>query len=418
MADFSALDRYVIVSADGHAGAQLYEYRDYLPSKWHEEFDAWAASYVDPWASIDPGINGTKFGAASGTYEGNWDHDLRQKQVEGDGIVGEVLFPNTVPPFMSELLGGINPQSREEYERLVAGTRAHNRWLVDFCSRLPGRRAGIAQVLFYDVDDALAEIRWAKEAGLTGGVLLPAVPPNSGVPELSSPENDPIWALCEDLGMVLNHHQGTGAPNLGNAQGAACINMFEAKWFAARTMTHLILGGVFHRHPGLKYVITEAGTGWVPAQLAQMDYRYHRMTTPGTPESMFAKNPSLSMTPLEYFANNCYIGASFITRAEVQVRHDIGIDRIMWGLDYPHSDGTYPYTREGLRYTMAGVPTEEIRMMLGETAADLYGFDTKALIKAAETVGPTVAEIAEPIHELPTSTVSLAFDPVDISRPW
>jgi hypothetical protein len=149
-----------------------------------------------------------------------------------------------------------------------------------------------------------------------------------------------------------------------------------------------------------------------------MDYRFHRMTTQGTPESMFARSPSMSLTPSEYFARNCFVGASFITRSEVKVRHDIGVDRIMWGLDYPHSDGTYPFTREALRYTMAGVPTTEIRRMLGETAADVYGFDAAALRAAAQQFGPTVTEIAEPLGELPTATVSLAFDPVDIARPW
>jgi len=38
-------DRYVVISADTHAGADLYDYKPYLPSRLHDEFDAWAATY-------------------------------------------------------------------------------------------------------------------------------------------------------------------------------------------------------------------------------------------------------------------------------------------------------------------------------------------------------------------------------------
>ena len=45
-------DRYTIISADGHAGADLLDYKPYLPSSWHDEFDAWAGTYVNPYAAM------------------------------------------------------------------------------------------------------------------------------------------------------------------------------------------------------------------------------------------------------------------------------------------------------------------------------------------------------------------------------
>ena len=82
-------------------------------------------------------------------------------ELEADGVVAEVLFPNTIPPFFPS--GNlVAPQpSPEEYERRWAGLKAHNRWMVDFCNEAPGRRAGIAQIMLNDVDDAVDEIRWA-----------------------------------------------------------------------------------------------------------------------------------------------------------------------------------------------------------------------------------------------------------------
>ena len=63
--------------------------------------------------------------------------------------------------------------------------------MADFCSDLPGRRAGMVQILLNDVDKAIEEIRWGKEPGLFGGVLLPGVPPDAGIPQLYAPSTSP-----------------------------------------------------------------------------------------------------------------------------------------------------------------------------------------------------------------------------------
>ena len=93
-----------------------------------------------------------------------------------------MLFPNTVPPFFAQgNLTALEPTA-DDYERRWAGVQAHNRWLADFCAAAPGRRAGLAQVFLNDVDDALGEIRWAKEnMDVFGGILLPNVAPNSAL---------------------------------------------------------------------------------------------------------------------------------------------------------------------------------------------------------------------------------------------
>jgi hypothetical protein len=171
---------FVIVSSDCHAGASVLGYKPYLASYWHKEFDAWAAAYHDAWTDVDPGVTGRAVGAASGGLTANWDSDERLTDLEADGITAEVLFPNTSPPFFpSGNLSAPVPVTRQDYERRWVGLQAHNRWLVDFCSLAPGRRAGIAQIFLNDVDDAVKEIRWAKDAGLTGGILLPGVSPGS-----------------------------------------------------------------------------------------------------------------------------------------------------------------------------------------------------------------------------------------------
>src|SRR3954466_11916252 len=144
-------DRYTIISADGHAGGDFDDYRRHLSSKWYDEFDAWAAAYVNPFADL----------LAPTAYR-NWDSERRLKETESDGIVAEVLFPNTVPPFFEQgNLVALEPTAAD-YDRRWAGLQAHNRWLADFCAAAPGRRAGCAQVFLNNLDDTLAEVRWAK----------------------------------------------------------------------------------------------------------------------------------------------------------------------------------------------------------------------------------------------------------------
>ena len=399
---------YLIISADGHAGASMPEYRQHLESRWHDEFDAWEAAFVNPFADlVDPDA------------DRNWDSRRRLRELEADGIVAEVLFPNTVPPFFPSGALVSPAPSAEEYPRRWAGLRAHNRWLAQFCAEAPGRRAGVAQILLNDLDDALDEVRWAATAGLSGGVLLPGVPPNSALAPLWSAHYEPLWSLCEDLGVVVNHHSGAGLPDYGMEAAGRAIMLVEIPLFAHRALWCLIFGGVFERHPKLQFVLTEQGTGWVPGTLANLDWFMGRMKIDGAAEQHFGGEAvaSLSLTPSEYFARNCWIGASFMRPVESALRHEVGIDRIMWGSDYPHSEGSYPYSREALRASFATVPVDEVRRMVGETAASVYGFDTAALTKVAKRIGPTVTEIATTLPQSPGDSTCNAFDPDAIVLP-
>ena len=115
--------------------------------------------------------------------------------------------------------------------------------------------------------------------------------------------------------------------------------------------------------------------------------------------------------------NNCFVGASFLRPNEAPLRYDIGIDKIMWGQDYPHIEGTYPYTTEALRYTFAGIDTDEVGPMLGGNAARVYGFDLEALAPVAARVGPRVDEVNVPLEHVPADSHSLAFAGGDV-KPW
>ena len=81
---------------------------------------------------------------------------------------------------------------------------------------------------------------------------------------------------------------------------------------------------------------------------------------------------------------------------------------MLWGNDFPHPEGTFPYTRELVRHSFKDVPDDETRRMLGLNAVDLYGIDAGALAPLVERIGPLVADIHGdmPLQSIPMETVS------------
>ncbi len=105
----------------------------------------------------------------------------------------------------------------------------------------------------------------------------------------------------------------------------------------------------------------------------------------------------MSLTPTEYFQRQCFVGASFLRPTEVEIARGVGIDRIMWGSDYPHIEGSYPHTREHLRLTFSKFTESETTTLLTDNVARVYGFDLEALRPLAEKFCPTKEFVATPI---------------------
>jgi predicted TIM-barrel fold metal-dependent hydrolase len=164
----------------------------------------------------------------------------------------------------------------------------------------------------------------------------------------------------------------------------------------------MITGGVFERFPKLEFVLTEAGCAWVPQLLDNLDGMMAMLRTGATGEMRFEGEIVPPGTATEYFQRNCHIGMSQPQPADIRAAlGPVGIGNVMWGSDYPHDEGTQPFTREHLRQVMGHLEPEQIQQIVGGNAAELYGFDLEALRPAAEQYGPTVAEIATPLTELP-----------------
>jgi predicted TIM-barrel fold metal-dependent hydrolase len=228
--------------------------------------------------------------------------------------------------------------------------------------------------------------------------------------------------VCEELEVPIHVHGGGGLPDYGEHEAARAMMLIELPWFAHRPIWHLIFGGVLERYPSLEVVLTEQGMAWLPRGLETLDWFHRRMTLPEAAESLYfgAVAAAMSMKPSEYFARNFWVGASFLRPSEAPLRHDIGVDRIMWGADYPHTEGSLGFTTEALRAGFGGVAEAEARAMIETNAADFFGFDLQALRPLADRIGPRVGEVAEVLEpdDYPRDSTCNAFDKAQVLRAW
>jgi hypothetical protein len=137
--------------------------------------------------------------------------------------------------------------------------------------------------------------------------------------------------------------------------------------------------------------------------------------TGATGEIRYGAEHVLPRSATDYFRQNVWMGVSNPSDQDVATRHEIGIDRWMWGSDYPHDEGSAPYTKQHLRARFHDVPRDEVEMMLNRNAADLYGFDLDALAPLAAKVGPSVAETALAIEDVPEKELQRLSGDMDMS---
>ncbi len=395
-------DPYLLITADTHAGGSHEQYREYLEPKYREIFDDWRGGYKNP--------SQAHYGSKKMR---NWDYDIRTNDQNSQGIVGEVVFPNTVPPFFRKSIVTAQPPKPDEYELVLAGIRAHNRWLKDFCDEDPNRRAGIGLILPNDLDEAIKDIEFIAEAGLRGGVLLPLIPPDcTWLKPLYDPAWDKVFAAIQDHDLVMNQHSGQGSPDYGSSMVGEALWVTEVTWYCQAGWRHLIMSGVFEKFPKLKYILTESGCAWVPAALAQMDRIHMGMARGAIGELNYGDQEwVLKEAPSAYASRNCYYGASFPSKADLDGIDQVGVDRVLWGNDYPHYEGTFPYNLESLRLTFNDLSEDVRRKILGLNAADLYKFDVDKLMPLVREFGPTPDQVNAPLpkEDIPRDSMCYLF---------
>ena len=396
----------LMVSSDGHVGPPVEAYRDYVEARHRDDFERWLASYVPLWKVSEPQGSGLTPTLSEG-FKRHWmgleevprgleaksDPRARLAILDEHGFAADVLFPDdqsaNSPPFLGLARDFNRPWDGEcPPELKAAGARAYNRWLAEFCSEAPDRLLGVALLgSVADVEGAVEEVRWARRNGLRG-VLLPLFYYNTSEAFWNDRRYDPLWAACAELDMPVHSHNGPGSPNYGNGVDGPMLYGIECTYWPRRPLWFLIVGGALERHPDLKLIFTECGSMWVLEALAMLDFQV------ADPRFAYCEHEVIRRKPSEYFQRQCWLGASLISRPEIEQRHAIGLDKLMWGWDLPHIESPdWLQPRRQLRELLQGVPEEEVRAILAGNALEAYSLDVARLRPIAQRIGPAAGEI-------------------------
>lgn len=414
------VDKLIIVSSDSHAGMPQELWPDYLDPRYHElipklhEDNAiYPVAVALLGAKKTTGVSLPEHREIHQTgWHGLHDPVLRLADMDREGVAAEFVFHGD-----SRLGDLFHNGTNRQYplEAWEAGAKAWNRWAADAFGFAVDRFLLTAAVgPCVDIEAAIAEIHWIADHGFTA-TYGPHYLTHPALPSLVDPYWEPYWRACEERQIAIVVHAGFGttqgivfkeieriyqsaADAAGNTDPAVMLQhadavsddsaLFFFNWVnrnveTRRPLWQMTLGGVFDRHPDLKLMLTEIRVDWIPATLAYLDrvYDEHRSDMPA------------KRKPSEYWHSNCLAGASFIHKAEVEMRHELGVETILFGRDYPHFESTWPHTTKWLQDAFHGVPDEEVRLMLGENAIRFFGLDKARLAEIAKRIGPTLEEI-------------------------
>jgi predicted TIM-barrel fold metal-dependent hydrolase len=280
------------------------------------------------------------------------DLTIRLKDLDQEGVWSQLAFPSmgfwTVEITEPELARGV--------------ARAWNDWALSEIMQKQDRIFAPAVLSMADVADAVAELERTAELGFQA-VFLPCG--THAGREWGLDLWEPLWAAAERAGMVLAFHIGTGGENIVyRGPGGAVVNYMETTYPGMRVVSQMVASGALDRHPDLKVLIAEGGSGWVPAIGDRMDegYRQH---------GMFVR-PKLDRLPSETIRSQVY--ASFQHDVSgVQIMEPTGYMNVLWGDDYPHLEGTYGHTQQTLAGLFDGVSPHIRERVLRGTFTELFG---------------------------------------------
>jgi predicted TIM-barrel fold metal-dependent hydrolase len=367
--------RYRIISVDDHLIETPDLFRDRMPARLrdrapHLERDAHGNDW---WVFEDERVPLLGSDALRGWEQGKgylgpvnfdelhpavYDAGERVRHMDAAGIAAQLNFPSA--PFG---FAGRRFAAMKDRDLGLAAVRAYNDWLLDAWVRpYPDRFIACQLPWLGDPDLAADEIRRNAARGFTA-VSFTENPERLGLPSLYGQDWDPFFRACEETGTVVNLHVGSSSETLvpsRDSTAAVLGVLFPVNAMAAAA--DWLFARIPVRFPEIRIALSEGGIGWVPMFIDRIEFM-------GRDLDYSADFGPLS--PIDCLRRNFWFTV-LSDPATMQLRHLVGVDRIMVETDYPHPDSTWPDSQEVLARQFAGVPDDEVEAMTFRNAAALY----------------------------------------------
>ncbi len=292
--------------------------------------------------------------------------EQRLREQDQDGVDAEILFTH---PMYPNHWRGI--RDNEPYRAMF---RAYNEFLAEeYCAAAPDRLIAMGLIPDTGVDDAVEEMEYCVRAGFKGVALI-AFPSGKSGP---APEDDRFWAAALDLGIPLTVHEtfrGPNGPTFPYVRTPKVDLRDPMKMLVRFADEHalnpvqLAMAGVYDRFPKLRIYWAETQIGWLPFGLSQIDDCFDRSRH--WLERLYGLESPVR--PLSTYLLTANLWGFLRDPVGVRLRHDIGVDRVLWGSDFAHAAGDWPNSRRIIDEIFVGVPDEERHRMLAGNAVEFF----------------------------------------------
>lgn len=349
-----------VISADGHWEVNrdvFYErFPDHLkaeaPRVWFDKY--WHIGYKGELEAfgVSEKVDRT---LTRSVGEGAYDMDLRIEHMDIEGVEKEIVFPQS-------LLGFVRYPKREIQENMYL---IYNEYIAEQGRSVPGRFYGVGVCSnWWDPDRAEVAIQQIVDLGLKA-IMVPislGKDRDGNTVHYGDKSMERFWDVVAESGLPVTYHVGEN-PDANHRGGVGTTVLVALGSFRA-LFGQLVFGGVFDRHPDMKVVFSEGGIAWVPPVLQDAEMIFDTYRSGDLLDDMQRR-------PTDYWRHNCY--ATFQNDLLGLDQLDlIGANRIMWGSDYPHTEGSYGFGWSSMQSIVDATTPENARKILGGTAAEIY----------------------------------------------
>ena len=246
--------------------------------------------------------------------------------------------------------------------------QAYNDWMVDeWCGDTAGRLIPLGLVPLWDADLAAAEVHRNAARGMRA-ITFTEMPSNLGLPSIHDPSRfwDPLFRACDETGTVVCMHIGSGSKMADVSPFAPrAANTALTFAMAQTSLVEWLVSGNLVRFPKLKIAYSESQIGWMPFILERLDKVFEHREYAGM-------DPIITEPPSSYMAGRVY-GSFFDDEVGIASRHIIGVKQLVFEIDYPHQDTTWPNTSAVVEKMAAMVTPAELECILRTNALDMLG---------------------------------------------
>jgi predicted TIM-barrel fold metal-dependent hydrolase len=256
----------------------------------------------------------------------------RLKLLDELGVQRSMMFPT--------LASLIEERMRDDPELIHAVIHSLNQWLHEVWTFNYSDRIFTTPVITLPiVEKAIDELEWCVERGAKAILVRPApVPGFRGLRSFALPEFDPFWKRVVELDVLVTMHTSdSGYSRYTSEWEGSRLEMlpFQANAFrmvnewrpVQDAVASWVCHGALFRHPELKIAVIEAGSSWLAPLLESLADVYKK-----APEGFGFQDP------VEAIRRSIHV-SPFYEEGAKDVIDLLGVDRVLFGSDYPHPEG-------------------------------------------------------------------------------